>query len=85
MEKFYSSDDRASSTYTKRNLPATGKKKSVSCGSVLGMIHSCDIQFKEGQMIGTDDMCTQTSGGKTKMEETTWKADTYGTVMAKLI
>jgi hypothetical protein len=61
------------------------RKKKVSCGSVLGMFHSCDIQFKEDQMIGTDDMCLQTSGGKTRRVETTWKAYTYGRVMVKLI
>jgi len=57
----------------------------VSCVSVVGMFHSCHIQFKEGQMIGTDDMCMQTSGGRTRKEETTWKAYTYGRVMVKLI
>lgn len=58
---------RTSSTYINWNLPAT-EKKSVSCSSVVGMYHSCDIQFKEGQMIGNVDKCMQTSGGKPEVK-----------------
>jgi len=57
----------------------------VSCGSVVGIFHSYDIQFKEGQMIGNDDKCMQTLGGRNRKEETTWKAYTCGRVMVKLI